>query len=305
MATQRQPALNIDIYQITPEEKAELQIIQNKVIENLQRSAVSVFLKNKDLSGNPRAGSVEAKRFKNSASEKYGTARRDQAGVSVKEDKVIIFLDTDREIVEEVEKKDIVAYGIPNLVSRRSLNHTRSLWRELDRAFFLEAVSKGSHFTPSGGSLDDREAIEQLIVKLETVENDFIDGVERDLIALTLSVQKHSDLRLEIDELPTGHILTDIGAVGLYHEVPVFVSNRLPQGVDAVVMVFGAVAQPVLFEDYDFNKIGLSNAYAIELYYTYGTKAVTPDLIFYLGDDLSDNEDDEDDDDNENGEAGE
>ena len=297
MATNRQPALNI-VQVIDGESAAELQIIQNKVIENIEKGAVSVKLKNVDLSGDPNAGSVEAKRFKNSASKNYGAARTALAGEAVEEDKVLILLDKDKEIVEELEKKDIDAYGVPGLIQRRSANHARSLVRELDRAFFLEAYNEGNAFSPIGASLTASQELEQLIVKLETVENSFVDGVDREEIALTLSVQKHSDLRLQIDELPTGHILTNVGAVGLYHGVPVFVSNRMPAGVEAMVMVFGSVAQPVLFEDYFVEKAPYTNAYVVELFYTYGTKAVTPDLIFYI-------EKEEDDGDGENGEAGE
>ena len=48
-------------------------------------------------------------------------------------------------------------------------------------------------------------------------------------------------------------------------------------------MVRGAVAQPVVVNQYgDPEKIQLSNDYAVSLFYDYGTKALTPDLIFKL-----------------------
>jgi hypothetical protein len=45
-------------------------------------------------------------------------------------------------------------------------------------------------------------------------------------------------------------------------------------------MVNGSVAQPVLPTPYSVEKIPLSNAYGLELFFSSGTVAVTPDLIF-------------------------
>ena len=45
-------------------------------------------------------------------------------------------------------------------------------------------------------------------------------------------------------------------------------------------MVAGAVAQPVMASQYVAEKIALSEAYGVSLFYHYGTEAVTPDLIF-------------------------
>lgn len=283
MATVREDALNI-VQVVDGTTAAELAVLQNKVIENIEKSAVSVFLKNVDLSGNPAAGSVEAKRFKNSASAAYGTARAAGAGVAVEEDKVTIYLDTDKEIVEEFEYKDIVAYGIPALMEKRVANQSRSMIRELDRAFFLEAWNEGAVYAPTVEATDIRLELEELIVSIEKTENDFVDGVEREDIALVLSIDTHSVLRNEIDELPASHMLTNAGAIGMWHGVAIFTTHRMPDGVEAMGMVYGSVGQPVLFQDYQTEKIPLSTAYAVSLFYTYGTKAVTPDLIQYLGD---------------------
>ena len=45
-------------------------------------------------------------------------------------------------------------------------------------------------------------------------------------------------------------------------------------------MADGAVAQPVLPTVAEPERIQLSNAIAFGLFYSYGTKAVSPDLIF-------------------------
>ena len=54
----------------------------------------------------------------------------------------------------------------------------------------------------------------------------------------------------------------------------------MPTDVDVIVMVDGAIAQPVMSTPYDAEKINLANAYGVELFYSYGTKSVMPDLIF-------------------------
>ena len=49
-------------------------------------------------------------------------------------------------------------------------------------------------------------------------------------------------------------------------------------------MTVGSVAQPVVTYPYgEPEKIPLSNAYGVELFYHYGTKVGTPDLIFKPG----------------------
>ena len=79
--TIRQDALSIK--KINGTDEAELAVVQNQIIENIERSAISVMLKNQNLSGNPQSGSVETKRFRNSASVAYGTARAAAAWVLV------------------------------------------------------------------------------------------------------------------------------------------------------------------------------------------------------------------------------
>ena len=54
----------------------------------------------------------------------------------------------------------------------------------------------------------------------------------------------------------------------------------MPAGVNAIAMAEGSIAQPVLPTIDDVVKIQQSNAYSFGLFYDYGTKAVTEDLIF-------------------------
>ena len=106
------------------------------VIENLQKATISGALKNTELSGDPTTGTVEAKRFVNAASAAYGTARAAQKGTGVKASPVTVALNVDKEIIEEIEEKDVRLYGVDNVINRRVSNHGKSMERELERAFF-------------------------------------------------------------------------------------------------------------------------------------------------------------------------
>jgi hypothetical protein len=90
------------------------------VIENVQKNTISQQFKNTDLSGTPGAGTYEAKRFENKASKAYGTARAANAGEAVKAKPVTVPVDVDKEIVVEVEQKDVTLYGVDNLVQREA-----------------------------------------------------------------------------------------------------------------------------------------------------------------------------------------
>ena len=58
--TSRVPSLNILLEQ---EGRDYLSELYGKVIENVQKELISADMKNRDLSGDPTSGSVEAKRF--------------------------------------------------------------------------------------------------------------------------------------------------------------------------------------------------------------------------------------------------
>ena len=69
-----------------------------KVIENVEKSTISSILKNTDLSGDPTSGTLEAKRFTNTASKAYGTARAAAAGQKNVVRPVTVPIDIDREL---------------------------------------------------------------------------------------------------------------------------------------------------------------------------------------------------------------
>ena len=277
----RLDALSIDLRTTGKDKPAEE---YGKVIENLQHITLASRLKNTDLSGDPTSGTVEAKRFVNKVGKAYGTARTAGKADYIKAEPVVIAINDDTEYLEEVEEKDLKTYGVNGLIERRTKNHQDALAVELDTKFFAEAVNGGSSFTPTGTpSIEDE--IEEAIQTIETTKNDFVQGVPRNMIEVVMSPAYYGKLRNKINSISNSN---DLGQVrnyeqGTFNNVNVYSNVFLPQGINYVVMVKGAVAQPVMTSIYNPAKVDLSDATAFGLFAYKGTKAVTPDLIIYNG----------------------
>lgn len=247
-----------------------------KVIEAVQKGAVSMQIKNQNYSGDPTTGSVEISRFANATVKPLGTARAAGAGDKLNnKGKVTININQDKEIIEELAVKDIKLSGFDNLVDKRTKNHAARMIANLDTAFFAEAESAGTAVTLQGTTI--QEKVEELIQSIETVQNDFVDGVDREMIVLTLKPSVYGQLENYMDSVP--NTLTGLKD-NYFHRVRVFSNVR--QTKSMICMLDGAVGQPVTSDVYEAEKIGLSNDIALELFYSYGTKAVTPDLIKHV-----------------------
>jgi len=252
-----------------------------KVIENIEKSTISSVIKNTDLSGTPNSGSLEAKRFTNTASNAYGTARSGRAGQLNVVRPVTISIDTDRELIHEVEEKDISLYGVDGLISRKQAQDAKSMARELERKFFSVAAIEGSRkatFTAATAL----EKFEEFVQGIENTQNDFVDGVDRDMIHVVMNTATYGALRTYIDtNTNNANVNTAMAEFGTLHGVKVYSSVYLPSGVTHIGMVEGAIAQPVMTNLDDSGKFPASNAYHFGMFYSYGTKAVMPDLIQY------------------------
>lgn len=273
-------ALNI----LTQDEGKEyLSELYGRVIENVQKALISTGMKNMDLSGDPVSGSVEAKRFVNATSKAYGTARTAGKGDAVKAKPVTVSIDTDKEIVEELEEKDVRLYGVDGVLDRRAANHVLRMAAELDSAFFTAAGSAANALNLSGYSTVAEE-LEAIIQECETTQNDFVDGVPRSMMHLVLSPKYYGKIRNDLDrQTNNANVDTAAEEFNVWHGVRAYSCVHLPAGRDYLLLVDGAVAQPIMADQYVAEKIPLSNAYGIELFYHYGTKVVTPDLIFTKG----------------------
>jgi len=248
-----------------------------KVIDAIQKGALSEQLKNKDYSGDPTTGSVEINRFKNSAAATYGTARTAGAGTKLANTgKVTINLNVDKEIVEEIEEKDVRTFGVADIIARRRGNHSLRAIADLDSSFFAALESAATAVTLPQGVTAIEDVAETMIQAIETTQNDWVDGVDRDMIALTLTPAAYGKLRNHIDKVM---VENDYGKeeIAMFHGVRVYSNVRQTSAI--VAQIFGAAGQPAMFNEYQDEKVPLSNAHAVELFYSYGVGVVTPDLV--------------------------
>ncbi len=280
----RQASLNIQDY-LNDEVMDNLAEVLDGVIENIQTSAVSEALKNREGSGDPTSGSVEYKRFVNAKLEDKGTARGNHAGAKVIAKPVIVNLDDDKEIIEELQIKDIKLYGIAGMAEKRKANFSKRVIAYLDRKFFAEAVDGGSQF--ERGSLTDEKAIlDAMIVSAKSTESVFIDGIDAEDLAIVLSPKWRKAVKNELDELPNGTTPSN-GAIGMYDSIIVYESHRLPEGVNAIVMLKGAVAEPYFLSEYDAEKVLFDDAIALETFLYCGAETLVPEAILYDADEVT------------------
>ena len=268
----RQDALNILISEGVKDKLAET---YGQVIEAVQKGAVSEQIKNKNYSGDATSGTVEIDRFKNAEVNDLGTARTGGKGDElVNSGKVVVSVDTDKEIVEELAKKDVKLFGLDGMAEKRKANHIKRMIAYLDKEFFACAETEGTEITLK--ATDVQGKIEELILSVETTVNDFVDGVDRDMIVVTVTPAIYSQIQNYIDSVPNS--LTGVNDE-YFHKVRIYSNHR--QTKPAIAMIEGAVAQLVTTDEYDAEKIPLSNNIALELFFSKGTKAVMPDLIKY------------------------
>lgn len=267
--------------------KADLAELSGLVIANIQKDTLAQGLKSQAYTGNPASGSVEFKRFKNSASQPYGTARGANKGTAITVPPTTVNLDTHREIVEEAAKFDLDTFGVTNIMARRADNHVDTVAAEFDTAFFQAALDEGTAYTPAAGA-GIEDILEGLIQSVETVKNDYVRGVPRNLIRLVLDPVTYGKARNYLDK-NTNNANVDTAAedFAMFHGVKVYSSINLPatagsSTTHAIAMIEGAIAQPAVIYPYkEPEKIPLSNDYGVSMFFDYGTKALTPDLIFH------------------------
>jgi len=162
------------------------------------------------------------------------------------------------------------------LMGSRVAAHGKKVTANLDRAFFTAAEDAATAVESEATDIED--IVEAAIQAVETTTNDYVDGVDRDMIVLTLTPAAYGKLRSYIDTVSAPTADSGEENINLFHGVRVMSNHRQTSAV--LAMCEGAVAQPVTIDEYKDEKINLSNAHAVELFYSYGTKAIMPDLIY-------------------------
>ena len=241
-----QDALSILTTGTTKDKLAE---IRGAIIDAIRAKCVSTLIKNNNYSGDPESGSVIFDRFKDAELNNYGTARTNSKGTALKNSgKVILNIDTDKEIVEEIEMKDVTLSGINGLLDRRTASHAGRIAAFLDKEFFrvAEAAAVAVTITPTVTAIEDK--VEELISKAET-----------------------------LSKIP-GNDGSKAEAIELFHGVRVI--NTVRQTADIMIQRMGSVGQLAIVNKYNAEKVPLSNSLALSIFVSEGTKAVTPDTIF-------------------------
>lgn len=259
----------------------DLAELSGLVIGNIQKDTLASGLKSQSYTGNPASGSVEYKRFKNSVSQDYGTARAAGKGSAITVPPTTVNLNTHKEIVEEAAKFDLDTFGVGNIMARRADNHVDTVAAEFDTAFFQCAVDEGTAFTTA--ETDVETIVEAFIQTLETVKNDYVRGVPRNIMRLVCDPSFYGKIRNYLDKnVHNANVDSAAEDFATFHGVRCYSSVFVPSGTNAIVMIDGAIAQPAVIYPYkEPEKIPLSNDYGVSMFYDYGTKALTPDLIFH------------------------
>lgn len=270
----------ISLIQSSPT-KVDLAELSGLVISNIQKDTLASGLKSQSYTGNPASGSVEYKRFKNSVSQDYGTARAARKGDAITVPSTTVNLNTHKEIVEEAAKFDLDTFGVGNIMARRADNHVDTVAAEFDTAFFQCAVDEGTAF--SATETDVEAIVEAFIQTLETVKNEYVRGVPRNIMRLVCDPSFYGKIRNYLDKnVHNANVDSAAEDFATFHGVRCYSSVFVPSGTNAIIMIDGAIAQPAVIYPYkEPEKIPLSNDYGVSMFYDYGTKALTPDLIFH------------------------
>lgn len=261
--------------------KVDLAELSGLVIGNIQKDTLASGLKSQSYTGNPASGSVEYKRFKNSVSQDYGTARTAGKGSAITVPPTTVNLNTHKEIVEEAAKFDLDTFGVGNIMARRADNHVDTVAAEFDTAFFQAAVTEGTAFTTA--ETDIESIVEAFIQTLETVKNDYVRGVPRNIMRLICAPSFYGKIRNYLDKnANNANVDTAAEDFAIFHGVRAYSSVFVPSTTNAIIMIDGAIAQPAVIYPYkEPEKIPLSNDYGVSMFYDYGTKVLTPDLVFH------------------------
>ena len=87
-------------------------------------------------------------------------------------------------------------------MARRADNHVDTVASEFDTAFFAQAKAEGTSYTPaSDAGIED--LLEGIIQTLESVKNDYVRGVPRNMIRLVLDPLTYGKARNYLDKAPT------------------------------------------------------------------------------------------------------
>lgn len=265
--------------------QAQLNNIQAGIIENLQKNGLSFRLKSTNANLEEKAGSYEFKRYQNSKSQTYGTARTNGKGDEIIAPPTTVDVNTHKEIVEEISKFDAERFGIDKavvtVVEKRKANHEMTMLADVETDFFAEAKKGGTAGTEIDYTGDIEDQLESIFQSLETTKNKFVRGVNRSLMALICRPKLYGKLKNKLNNNYNANFAVADEELPGFNGVAIFSSVYLPDDLDYILMVKESIAQPLTYDEYNGDRIPMSNDFAVELFYDYGTKTLAGDLIRY------------------------
>ena len=262
----------------TGEGKAFLANTYGGVLDNIFSQNISTLFRNDNLSGNPSAGTVIVRRLPFSTAGKIGDARKAGKGQAIQAEDVVIALSNSWEYINEVNEADTLTFGVPGLVERKANDNVQNAAKDVEAEFWAEAVRSGAQISATADTM--AKNIDAAIVAIENTKTKYVRGVRRENIGIVLSPAAYANLQGDID-LIRNH--NNNNTYEYFHKVPVFCSTDLPDGVEVVVIGKGAIAQPVLPLTPPAGRVPFSNDFFFGTTGIYGTKAVLPELIKYIG----------------------
>lgn len=260
----------------------DLMLQYGQIIDRISAGTVYRDLVNTNYIDTPvRGGTIQVRRMKSSTSQAYGTARTSGTGNQLKNDKPTVKINTDKEIAEEMDAKDKKLWmegGDLAVLQTRQADFSTSMDIELEKAYFtkLEQVAQANTLVDVSAGSDLQDKLTLLIQHLEKVENDYVDGVERNFMVLTVNPVIYDALEKVITTFENP--ITGRTDESFFRRVAI--RPALRQGYDAVIQVVGSLAQPVVFDDFYIAKPDLSNDHYAYMSYYYGTDAIMSDLVF-------------------------
>lgn len=269
-----QNSLNIYVNGDENSTKEKLAQVYAGLLDNVQKGSLAERFKNTNYSGDPQGGSIVIRRLANAGLDDYTTARDAGAGKALQNNDVVINIDDDKEIVEELEMKDVAMFGVDGLAEKRKANHANRIIAYKDTEFFGEMVSAGTEVTLEAENIQDQ--LEEMIQAVETTTDDFTDGVSRDMLVLSVKPSVYGKVRNYIDSIANS---VSGATYNAFHDVEIVSNHR--QTKDIICFIKGAVAQPTKIDEYAVEKVPFADAIALETFIHMGTKAVYGNLIAY------------------------
>ena len=135
-------------------------------------------------------------------------------------------------------------------------------------------VTAGTEVELTAEKIEDQ--LEEMIQSVETTSDDFTDGVERDMIVLSVKPSVYGKVRNYIDS-----VANSVNGVSynVFHDVEIVSNHR--QTKDIICFIRGAVAQPTKIDDYSLEKVPFADAIGLETFIHMGTKAIYGNLCKY------------------------